>query len=407
MKLFESNTEILKRSSPAKSSKRFVCCVIDMIIIALAAELIFAGLFQITKNTPAYADASSTVMEEIAYYEELTESTHIVEYVDGRRVSTDVIVLKNMTRAICLSYEIFGNSQQPDFTFEVGHDVTLNGTHSAETDNVAYFYTRYLKGDNGIVVNTNGDLFEIYRRAFDDNAAFMFSFNKENSEIPVLNTQVAYYLFHYLYIDESDTIGQTGATYYQTYYNAYSNMLEEAENLILQSEPYYSTHYRNYKEAYCAEARYTNIALLVSIIVSCFIVLLIPKYLFKDGKTVGYKVMGLGVIRTDGNPIEWYVPLIKTAVACIGFIPLAFILYMFPPFNGGYEAMFIPVNPDVRVSLAWLVLGIGFVGAVVNAVGLFTSKRQNLLNLIFDDVVVDVHYPGDDDRYQTNHGRDY
>lgn len=378
-----------------------------MIIIALAAELIFAGLLQITKNTPAYADASSTVMEEIAYYEDFTEATHIVEYVEGQRVSTDVIVLKNLTRAICLSYEIFGNNQQPDFTFEVGHDVTLNGTHSAENDNVAYFYTRYLKGDNGILVNTNGDLFEIYKRAFDDNAT-MFSFNKENSEIPVLNTQVAYYLFHYLYVDESDAIGQTGATYYQTYYNAYSNMLEEAENLILQSEPYYSTHYRSYKEAYCAQARYTNIALLVSIILSCLIVLLIPKYLFKDGKTVGYKVMGLGVIRTDGNPIKWYVPLIKTVIACVGFIPLAFILYMFPPFNGGYEAMFVPANPDSRVSLAWIVLIIGILGGIVNAAGLFTNKRQNLLNLLFDEVVVDVNRPDDnDDRHQTNHGRDY
>ena len=378
-----------------------------MIIIALAAELIFAGLLQITKNTPAYADASSTVMEEIAYYEDFTEATHIVEYVEGQRVSTDVIVLKNLTRAICLSYEIFGNNQQPDFTFEVGHDVTLNGTHSAENDNVAYFYTRYLKSDNGILVNTNGDLFEIYKRAFGDNAT-MFSFNKENSEIPVLNTQVAYYLFHYLYVNESDAIGQTGATYYQTYYNAYSNMLEEAENLILQSEPYYSTHYRSYKEAYCAQARYTNIALLVSIILSCLIVLLIPKYLFKDGKTVGYKVMGLGVIRTDGNPIKWYVPLIKTVIACVGFIPLAFILYMFPPFNGGYEAMFVPANPDSRVSLAWIVLIIGILGGIVNAAGLFTNKRQNLLNLLFDEVVVDVNRPDDnDDRHQTNHGRDY
>lgn len=378
-----------------------------MIIIALAAELIFAGLLQITKNTPAYADASSTVMEEIAYYEDFTEATHIVEYVEGQRVSTDVIVLKNLTRAICLSYEIFGNNQQPDFTFEVGHDVTLNGTHSAENDNVAYFYTRYLKSDNGILVNTNGDLFEIYKRAFGDNAT-MFSFNKENSEIPVLNTQVAYYLFHYLYVNESDAIGQTGATYYQTYYNAYSNMLEEAENLILQSEPYYSTHYRSYKEAYCAQARYTNIALLVSIVLSCLIVLLIPKYLFKDGKTVGYKVMGLGVIRTDGNPIKWYVPLIKTVIACVGFIPLAFILYMFPPFNGGYEAMFVPANPDSRVSLAWIVLIIGILGGIVNAAGLFTNKRQNLLNLLFDEVVVDVNRPDDnDDRHQTNHGRDY
>lgn len=407
MKIFEKNTEILKKSSPAKISKRFVCCVIDFILVALVAELIFTGLFQIAKNTSAYTDASSSVKDEIAYYEQLTEDTHIVEYVDGKRVSVDVIVLKNLTRAICLSYEIFGNAQQPAFTFDSGHDVTINGTHSAENDNIAYFYTKYLTGNPEINIQAQGDLFDIYKRSFGDNATFMFSFNGELSEIPVLNTQVAYYLFHYLYINGSDSIGQTGATYYQTYYDAYSNMLEEAEGLILQSEPYYSTHYRSYKEAYCSEARYTNLTLLLSIFISCFIVLLIPRYLFGDGKTVGYKMFGLGVIRADGEPVKWYVPLIKTVISCVGFIPASFFLYLFPPFKGGYEAMFIPVNPDTSISLAWIVLIIGIVGTVANAFGLFTAKRQSLLNLIFDDVVVDVHLIDEGERNEKNHGREY
>ena len=168
---------------------------------------------------------------------------------------------------------------------------------------IAYFYTRYLKENTGLGIEPKGDLFEIYRRSFGDDASFMFSFNREISDMPVLNTQVAYYLFHYLFIDETDSIGQTGATYYTSYYNGYSNMLEEAEESILKSEPYYSTHYRNYMEAYSAEARYTNITLLISIFIACFIVLLIPRYLFKDEKTVGYKLLGLGVIKADGDKI--------------------------------------------------------------------------------------------------------
>lgn len=47
MKAFESNIAVLKRSSPAKISKRFVGCVIDFIIVALFAELVFMGLLQI------------------------------------------------------------------------------------------------------------------------------------------------------------------------------------------------------------------------------------------------------------------------------------------------------------------------------------------------------------------------
>lgn len=403
--MFESNLETLKKSAPAKTGKRFVCWVTDMILVALLAELLFVGLLPITQNTGRYQAAEKTVADEIAYYEQMTEETHIVEYIDGQRVATDVVVLKNLYRAICLSYEVYGNEQQPDFRFDPGHDVTINGTHSLENDNVAYFYTCYLKNEPGIHIEASDDIFEIYQKAFGNDAGFMFSFNRDASPMPVLNTQVAYYLFHYLFIDESDSIGQTGATYYQAYYNAYANMLEEAEMLILQSEPYYSTHYLSYRQAYCAEARYTNITLVLAIFISCFVVLLIPKYLFKDEKTIGYKLFGLGVVGIDGEANLWYVPLLKTMLSCVGAIPMAFILYLFPPFNGGFDAMFVPVTTDSKISLSLVILVITVLGGMVNAVGLFTYRRQNLWNLIFGDIVVDVHYADEPD--ETNHGRSY
>lgn len=405
--MFKSNIETLRKASPAKPSKRFACWVADMILVALLAELLFMGAFPIARNTQQYKAATSTLAEEIAYYEQLTEKTHIVEYVDGRRVSTDVVVLKNLYRAICLSYDVFGSDQQPDFRFGPDHDVRMSGTHSLDTDNVAYFYTRYLKAEPDVDIQASDDVFEIYKKAFGNDAAFMFTFNREISQMPVLNTQVAYYLFHYLFVDQSDSIGQTGATYYDAYYKAYAAMLEEAEMLILQSEPYYSTHYAAYKEAYSAQARYTNIALILSIVVSCLLVLLIPKYLFQDGKTVGYKLLGLGVVGVDGQAGAWYVPLVKTVLACFGAIPVAFILYLFPPFNGSFEAMFVPVTTQSGISLALVILAITAIGGIVNAFCLFTHKRQSLINLIFGDVVVDVHCVDEGERDDTNPGRPY
>ena len=133
-------------------------------------------------------------------------------------------------------------------------------------------------------------------------------------------------------------------------------MLEDAEMLIIDSEPYNSTHYLNYKTAYCSQARYTNITLVISILLSSLTVLLTSKYLFKDGRTVGYRLFGLGVVRTDGEMDAWYMTLIKTVIDSVGIIPIAFILYMFPPFNGGYEAMFMPINPDSKLSFALVIL---------------------------------------------------
>ena len=400
------DTDTLRRSSSAKTAKRFVCCVIDLLLIGILAEAIFAGLFLITKGSAAYIAADSTIEDEIKYYETLTAETHIVEYVEGERVSTDVVVLKNLYRAICLSYHVFGNNQQPDFVFDQNHDVMINGIHSVENDNVAYFYNHYLVENTTMGEGVNKDIFEIYKKSFGDDSSFMFSFNKEISEIPVLNTQVAYYLFHYLFIDSSDSIGQTGATYYRSYCQAYSNMLEDAEMLIIDSEPYNSTHYLSYKTAYCSQARYTNITLVISILISSLTVLLIPKYLFKDGRTVGYRLFGLGVVRLDGQVDAWYMTLLKTVIDSVGIIPIAFILYMFPPFNGGYEAMFMPIDPDSKLSFAIVVLAIAIIGGINNAFGLFTPNKQNLMNLIFGDVVVDVNCPdeGDGEKY---HGREY
>jgi hypothetical protein len=406
VRFFSSDINILRKSSPAGAGRRFVCHVIDLLLVAILAEGIFGGAFFIARNTEAYRNAENTIDQEIAYYESLTADTHIVEYVDGERVSTDVVVLKNLYRAICLSYEVFGNNQQPTFSFDESHDVMMNGFHTLENDNVAYFYTYYLEQNPEMAVGVNRDVFEIYKEAFGTDAAFMFSFNMENSDMPVLNTQVAYYLFHYLFIDSKDSIGQTGATYYNAYYTAYSNMLEDAEMLIIESEPYNSTHYASYKEAYCATARYTNIALVLSILIAYLSVMLSARYLLKDGCGVGYKLFGLGVISNDGEAVLPHITLIKTVIESVGAIPIAFILYLFPPFNGGYEAMFMPVTTDGRLSFAMIILSIMLIYGISNAIGLFTQKKQSLLNIIFGEVVVDSHYP-DEESEPINHGREY
>ena len=113
------------------------------------------------------------------------------------------------------------------------------------------------------------------------------------------------------------------------------------------------------------------------------------------------------MIRTDGKSNQWYVPLIKTIVDAFRCIPLAFILYLFPPFNGGYEAMFVPTRLGSKISFAWIILLVTAVGWTISIFGLFTSKRQNLLNMVFDDVVVDVHRIDKDEPEPTNHGRSY
>lgn len=414
MKQLNDINEKLRRASPARASRRFLSFIIDSILLVIVTLLVFSGVFSITENTTSYKEAKDVISLEVEYYKEFTEESHIVEYSEkGTRISNEDVALKNLKRAICLSYDKFGNSQQPNFVIEDNHQVKEYGVASIESDNVSYFFNCYLKDNdpNGLIINLHGVnpidyVFEVYKSNFGTDASFMFTFNKEAS-VPVLNTQVAYYIFHYLYVDSDDVIGQTGETYYNSYINSYSYMLEDLENKLLNSEPYYSEHYVNYVDSYCSQARYTNISLVVSIFISYLIIILLPKLIFKNGRSFGYKLLGLGVLNEEDDDNKWHVTLFKSLLDCIGFIYIGFVLYLFKPFYGVYDAMFLPIYPNSNINFGLVLLITSIIGVVNNVFILFTHYRQNLINILFKDRVVDIHYLDEGDNDDKYEGRSY
>lgn len=423
MNFLRLDIELLRRSAPAKPGKRFICCVFDMIIVLALAFVIMLGLFSIVKKTNAYVEAVETVNSEIKYYNELTSKAHLVEYVEGERKSEDIMVLKNVNRAIYLSYTVFGNEQKPEFTFDANHEVTQFGLASLENDNVAYFYTQYVpqNNENNQLVDFEVEiagveikytpvefLHKIYKEAFGDNKS-MFVFDTTKSDMPILTTDSAYCMFFYLYADADSTNStwEQGKNYYSIFYNAYANMLSSAEMRVQQSEPYYSEHYAVYFENYCTQARITNITLIISIILAYAIGVLLPQYLFKAERTISYKIFGLGVITEDGDTNPWHIVLIKSLINAVGFIVISVISYMLPPFDGVYDAMFLPTVSGVNMSFGLVILIIGIVGAIIQCVSLFTHNAQNIINLAFHDKVVDTKRLDEGDRDGEFEGRSY
>lgn len=411
MNLFSSNIEILKRSAPAKMGRRFLAGVVDMLLVVFVAALIFAGIFAITRNTSGYKAATATVNSEIEYYEELTREARVVEYIEGVRVSTDAVVYQNVIRALYNSYTVKGNQYIKNFEkmYEKYNQDEINKILS-KPDNVTYFYSDYIFSKNitdivSIVGKTpEAIVVEIYKESFGVDYMPLF---EEYNGLPILKEDAAYYIFHHLFDDTKDVDSDTGSNYYQAFANAYANMLNQAEERLLKSEPYYSEHYLIYKEAYCNQALYTNIGLIISLFISCFIVLLIPKYLFKNERTIGYKLLGLGVLTLDNEENRWYVPLIKTFIEFFGLTTTTIILYLFPPFNGVYDAMFLPISIDSGISLGLIILITAILGVITNTFGLFTHYRQNLINIIFKDKVVDIRFIDEGDRDDKNEGRPY
>ena len=417
MKLFNSNYELLKRSTPAKMGKRFVCCVIDMAIVFLVAAAIFMGAFAITENSASYKKASLTIREEITYFEnDVMSETHLLEFIDGERAYDEVVSYINLLKAVKVSLENNGKDFSSFYEKIEEKDLEEVKLMLAEIDDITHFYTVYLPtyDKDGKIVNM-GDtepmtyLHSYYYNSFGDQYYYdLFGQREQNpTSTPVLRSDVAEKLFHYITVSTDDPMGKEGATYYDIFTKGYTSMVSKSIEKVVVSEPYYSNHYVVYRSAMCDKGRMTNLALIISVFLAYCIVVVLPKFLFKNEVSIGYKIFGLGVIKMTGETNPWYIKLIKLVPEFFGFLIIIFFMYLLPPFEGVYDAMFLSFTFNSFLSLGGLILIIAIIGVINNSFGLFTHFRQTLINIIFKDVVVDTKYLDEGDRDEVYEGRPY
>ena len=382
-----------------------------MIICCVLALCISIGTSAFAHNTKAYIEAGKIVDEEIVYFYDWAESAHVVEFIDKENnvmKDTDIMVYENLLRAIYHSYVVLGTDQQPEFNLEGKDMITKYGQSSLLNDTVSYFYTTF--GPENDLVNLNNKtksqfMFDMYEENFGTKSS-MFVYNLDISDVPVLTTQAAYSIIYYFENDSDDALGKTGLDNYNAFYDAYAYMLRNAQDIMIRSEPYYSTHYTRYFDSYSMQARISNISLIIAIFFGYLIGVFLPKLIFKDGRTIGRVIMKLGVINqydddTDETHISIGVVCLRSLFEIVGYMFVAFIMYMFAPFNGVYDAMMTPFIGEVNLMIVLIIITL--ISLVINAVALFTHYRQNLIDLIFRNLVVDLHYMdmGDpDDEYE-------
>lgn len=414
MKLFKTDILLFSRASPVKPGKRFVSFFIDFIVVFIFTYLIFLGGFEITKRTDSYKYAQGIVSDEIAYYVDYSEETHVVEYLEkesATRKDSDGIIIENLCRAIVHSYNVLGNSDLPEFKIEDYSSVLKYGEATSQTDTISYFYTQYIpQHPERNISNLDGKdpivyLFDTYKQSFGDNAE-IFIFNQEKSEIPLLNIRTAYYISYFLKYDSEDNIGEKGLDYYNAYYNAYNIMLEQAEMLIIKSEPYYTDHYLVYQKYQNKQSAYVNYTILASLVLGYLVGSLLPKLLFKDDRTIGRLVMGLGVITKDNEKTKWYVKLIHSICGIFGFISIITIIYMFPPFYGNYDFMMVPlIGNNYSFSLVILFFVILIIAMINYIPLLFNHTRQSLLDFALRISVVDSRHIDEGDKDDPTEGK--
>ena len=369
------------------------------------------GANAIATNTNAYKDASSVVREEVIYYNNYIEESRVMDFsiIEGEKVRDDSIVdsefqvnkiiLRNINRAIYYSYTIFG-----DFSTQYGLSIDANDWEIIKSsvtengigydDNISYFYTEYLLNSDAIFdvdIKTKEEakqyVQEVYKKAFGENATKMFVFDLAQSDVPLLKSESAYYIYYYLYVAADEEINDVAKEFYYAFDTSYSSMLSSAENLMIRSEPYYSTHYMNYYNHNAILGRCTNIALIISIILGYCFAILAPKLIIKHERTIGRLIFKLGEISIENEPVKWNVTVINSIFECIGYLNIAFLIYMLEPFNASFNAMYMPFigNVPLLVILAIILLLVIINGCVM----LFTRNKVGINGLLAGSVLVD------------------
>ena len=419
---FEKQQDInmqLRNAYPVKSGKRFISFFIDFLILSLVAYLLSLGFLPLLKNSSTYQAAENKVQEEIRYYNNYISDTHLVSFIDDEkktRKDKDIMVFENLSKAIYLSYKTFDEGKEtPQFSdYVIKNDSSLAkyGVASFENDDLSYFYTIYVPSvqKNGTtLVNFQGDSPALYVYYLYKNSSMssLFTFG-ETTSLPVFPSHIAYSLFVYLTQEKNDVnqnVYNAGESYYSTFYNGYSSLLSSAESLCIKAEPYYSSHYLVYREAISSEGRIMNLALLISIVISYLLSLVLPKLIFRHDQTFGRKILSLYVTDKEGESPVWYYTLLSSFLGIFGYLPVMFLFYMLPPFNGVFDSMFTPFIGNI--ALIWI-LAIPIFIAMVNYIpSLFFADRETLLEMVFKTRLKDKKDLGEITDAEIEQGRDY
>lgn len=434
MKIFDSKIDLLRRASPAKSGKRFLSWCLDALIVFLMGYFIFlAGYNGIVKNLESYKNFETTIKEEISYYNDFIEETHLVSFTTNEnnekiRLDNDLMCLNNIKGLIRASYDLgvngVDNIGYEDYWKDLNvtsEELDGNADHSNaflgtatnfDNDNIAYFYTNYVPKHN-----TNNDFidfkgkdprtyfaYDVFKNMLGNSYSVYFSDIKEDSlTFPRLKAEYASSMFTYLIRSETSEVGKQT---YSNIYTIYDNLESKAEEIVLNSKTYYKEHYVKFVNANNGEVYQIVITILLSFIVAYLIFVLAFIFFFKDGVTVGRFALSLAIIGNNGEKIKWYIALLRGLIDLVFFLPLMILVGIMPPFGGTFLYLNISLFSIGTFSVnLFMILTAIFCLSLVNGIFILLSHyHRSLEDLIFKNTVVDIKHLDEEDIDERSEG---
>ncbi|MCR4697769.1 MAG: RDD family protein [Bacilli bacterium] len=297
-------TTYFSKAEPAKPTRKLAAYFLDFLI----ALIMMIGLFGIEElifnNTPAAASDRQAINEVYQEMRDLTLSSKMAQAdSNGRLLGQNDIVLNYVYGA---TYESLKRNNDPTIS-----ESLYEGYKRVDSsnDNCFYYYVNFkTENKEGYTASSQESSgLSFYRQSLALLSQEDYFVPVEESEYPYLTLDIAKTINEY-FINDSYSIGYNA---FRRLSQAYASLLKDGVKDIQSNyEPFLALQ-RRYDEKSAQIYNGKTIELVVAYLVALAIYYVLLPVLLKDGKTLSFKMMSMGVVNHRNERLSWYNYLIK------------------------------------------------------------------------------------------------
>lgn len=288
----------------AKPGRKFAAYVLDFLLALIVSLFLFGGEELIFNATSLVKDTSASLQKTVdEMYETVEESGIDKRQADGTLYAQDDLVrnyvygavkeslIRNGKETLSSLYDRYDAIREDNdscygyyVTFKPSHKEAFMGSSASEKSGLSYYLT------------------ELKKEGLED----FF----EGEEYPYLNLDTANKIDAYF----RDTSYQLGKERFDSLSSRYLSLLQEGiRDLQGYYKPYLSLH-QEYENQSRKIYRIKTIELLISYLLSMFIIYLLFPLVFRDRQTLSQKILHLGVATKEGYSLPIGYLFLKWAI---------------------------------------------------------------------------------------------
>ncbi len=289
----KKETSFYRQAVPCPSSKRLLASFLDFLIIFIVTMVFFALSDLCLSYMPVYTSVKDEVTAAQSELYNIVIDSKLTEYDDdGSSLKTSNDMADAYIASIIKSSLIYQNddSYSPGSLYDDIEEI------DGEKDGVYYYYVTF-KAENASLFTDTTELSGVsyYKETIlNNNENGYFDFD---ADYPYLTLEACTAADQYL----RNSTYAAGAEIYEYVYNLYSaNNLAAKNELCAYYTPYLEAQ-TTFDDGKDSMINMRGIAMLFSYLLTTLITNLLLPFIFRDGQTICYKVLKIGVTDSEGN----------------------------------------------------------------------------------------------------------